>query len=72
MKNEKSFYIINLNIGDETIRDNLTISNHLNNFCTSVAKHLVRKYQKSFESCLRGSSRNSFLSHMTKEDIEDL
>lgn len=71
MNNEKSFYIINLNIDNETIRDDL-ISNHLNNFCTSVAKHLVKKYQKYFESCLKGSNRNSFLSHMTKEDIEDI
>ena len=76
VKNEKSSNNISLNIDNETITDDLTISNHFNNFFTSVAKNLVNKIPKtpkSFHSYLKSSNENSFfLSPTTKEDIEDI
>ena len=76
VKNEKSSNNISLNIDNETITDDLTISNHFNNFFTSVAKNLVNKIPKtpkSFHSYLKNSNENSFsLSSTTKEDVEDI
>ena len=76
VKNEKSSNNISLNIDNETITDDLTISNHFNNFFTSVAKNLVNKIPKtpkSFHSYLKNSNENSFfLSPTTKEDVEDI
>ena len=63
VKNEKSSNNISLNIDNETITDDLTISNHFNNFFTSVAKNLVNKIPKtpkSFDSYLKNSNTNSF------------
>ena len=76
VKNEKSSNNISLNIDNETITDDLTISNHFNNFFTSVAKNLVNKIPKtpkSFNSCLKNSNENSFfLSLTTEEDFENI
>ena len=75
VKNEKSSNI-SLNIDNETITDDLTISNHFNNFFTSVAKNLVNKIPKtpkSFHSYLKSSNENPFfLSPTTKEDVEGI
>ena len=42
MKNEKSSNNISLNIDNETIKNDLTISNRFNNFFASVEKNLVK------------------------------
>ena len=76
IKNEKSSNNISLNIGNKTITDDLTISNHFNNFFTLFAKHLVNqipKTPKSFNSYLKNLNKNSFfLSSTTNEDVEDI
>ena len=76
VKNEKSSNNISLNIDNETITDDLTISNHFNNFFTSVAKNLVNKIPKtpkSFHSYLKNSNKKSFfLSPTKKKDVEDI
>ena len=76
VQNEKSSNNISLNIDNETITDDLTISNHFNNLCRSVAKNLVNKIpkiSKSFYLYLKNSNKNSFfLSPATKEDVEDI
>ena len=63
-------------MGNESITDDLTISNHINNFFTSVAKNLVNKIPKttkSFHSYLKNSNEDSFfLLPTTKEDVEDI
>ena len=63
VKNEKSSNNISLNIDNETITDDLTISTHFNNFFTSVAKTLVNKIPKtlkSFHSYLKNLNENFF------------
>ena len=76
VKNEKFSNNISLNIDNEIITDDLTNSNHFNNFFTSVAKNLVNKIPKtpkSFNSYLKNPNENSFfLSPITKEDVEDI
>ena len=46
VKNEKCSKNISLNIDNETITDDLTTSNHFNNFFISVLKNLVNKIPK--------------------------
>ena len=48
-ENKKSSNI-SLNIDNETMTDNLTITNQFNNFSTLIAKHLVTKIQKMLKS----------------------
>ena len=76
VKNVKSSNNIGLNIDNETITDDLIISNHFNNFFASVAKNLynkIPKTHKSLDSYLKISKENSFfLSPTRKEDVEDI
>ena len=59
-----------------TITDDLTISNHFNNFFTSFAKkscYKILKTPKSFYSYLKNSNEKTFfLSPTIKEDVEDI
>ena len=50
VKNEKCSKNISLNIDNETITDDLTTSNHFNNFFISVLKNLVNKIPKTPKS----------------------
>ena len=76
LKNEKSSNNISLNIDNETIADDLTISNHFNNFFTSFTKNLfnkIPKTPKSFKLYLKNSNENSFfLSPTTNKDVEEI
>ena len=76
MKNKKSSNNTSLTIDSETKADDHTISNHFNNFYTSVAKSFVNKIpktSKSFDSYLQNSNENSFFSSLTtEEDVEDI
>ena len=76
MKNEKFSNNISLNIDNETITDDLTISNHFFNFFTSVPKNLVNKIPKtpkSFDSYLKIQTKALFfLSPTIKEDVGDI
>ena len=72
---EKSSNSTSLNINNETITDDLTISNHFNNFFTSVAKNLVNKIYKTpkfFHSYLKNSDKNFFITHNKAIDIEGI
>ena len=63
VKNKKSFNNISLNIDNESITYDLTISDHFNNFFASVAKDVVNKVPKTpkpFDSYLKNSNETSF------------
>ena len=75
MKNEKYSNNISLSIDNKTITDDLTISDHFNNFFTLVAKGVnkISKTPKLFLSYLKNLSKNSFfLLATTEEDVEDI
>ena len=63
LKNETAFNNISLDVDNETITDDLTISNHLNNFFAAVAKDFVNKIPKRPESFFRKIQMETLFSY---------
>ena len=63
LKNETAFNNTSLDVDNETITDDLTISNHLNNLFTAVAKNFVNKIPKRPESFFRKIQMKTLFSY---------